>query len=96
MLAFSPSGTSSGKGKYFMVCDGEEIGKGYSNVLSYAASGDKEAYVADRKTARSVVYAGGDTGDEYNAIDPDSLAFYGGKLSFIAQKSKIWYVVSED
>ena len=85
------------KGKYFIVYDGNEIGKDYDNTLSFAASAGKQAYVADKKTARSVVYAGGDTGKTYSTIDPDSLAFYGGKLSFTAQKSNgLWYVVSEE
>lgn len=95
-LCYRAADSTAKKGKYFIVYDGAEIGKDYDNVLSFAASGEKQAYVADKKTARSVVYAGGDTGREYGAIDSGSLAFYGGKLSFIAQKSGMWYVVSEE
>ena len=96
-LCYRAADSTAKKGKYFIVYDGNEIGKDYDNVLSFAASGGKQAYVADKKTARSVVYAGGDTGKTYSTIDPDSLAFYGGKLSFTAQKGNgIWYVVSEE
>jgi hypothetical protein len=95
-LCYRAADSSTKKGKYFIVYDATEIGKDYDNVLSFAASSGKQAYVADRKTVRSVVYAGGDTGKEYITTDPESLAFYGGKLSFIAQKSGVWYVVSEE
>jgi len=96
-LCYRAANSSTNKGKYFIVYDGQEIGKDYDNVLSFAASGGEQAYVADKKTARSVVYAGGDTGKTYSTIDPDSLAFYGGKLSFTAQKGNgVWYVVSEE
>ena len=96
-LCYRAANSSTNKGKYFIVYDGQEIGKDYDNVLSFAASDGKQAYVADKKTARSVVYAGGDTGKTYSSIDPDSLAFYGGKLSFTAQKGNgVWYVVSEE
>jgi hypothetical protein len=95
-LCYRAADSSTKKGKYFIVYDGTEVGKDYDNVLSFAAFAGKQAYVADRKNVRSVVYAGGDTGKEYSTIDPESLAFYGGKLSFIAQKSNVWYVVSEE
>lgn len=96
-LCYRAADSTTKKGKYFIVYDGNVIGKDYDNVLSFAASSGKQAYVADRKTVRSVVYAGGDTGKAYNTIDSDSLAFYGGKLSFTAQKSNDeWYVVSEE
>jgi len=96
-LCYRAGDSTVKKGKYFIVYDGIEIGKDYDNVLSFAASSGKQAYVADKKTARSVVYAGGDTGKAYSTIDSDSLAFYAGKLSFTAQKSNgEWYVVSEE
>jgi hypothetical protein len=84
------------KGKYFMVYNGTEIGKEYDNVLSYAASGEKQAYVAELKTTRFVVYQGAGIGKDFDSVDPDSLAFYDGKLTFIAQKSGVWYIVSEE
>ena len=95
-LCYRAADSTAKKGKYFIVYDATEIGKDYDNVLSFAASSGKQAYVADKKTARSVVYTGGDTGKAYSTIDSDSLAFYEEKLSFIAKKSNVWYVVSEE
>jgi hypothetical protein len=95
-ISYLAADSSTKKGKYFIVYDGVEIGKDYDSVLSFAASGEKQAYVADKKTARSVVYADGDTGKQYSKIDAGSLTFYEGKLTFAAQKNGIWYVVSEE
>jgi len=63
-LCFRAADSTKKKGEYFIVYDGIEIGKDYDNVLSFAAYDGKQAYVADRKTTRSVVYAGGDTGGD--------------------------------
>ncbi len=95
-MSYRAADPTTKKGKYFIVYDGAEIGKDYDNVLSFAALSGKQAYVADNKTTRSVVYAGGSSGKAYSAIDPDSLAFYDGKLMFTAQKNGVWYVVSEE
>ncbi len=94
-LTYRAADASTIKGKYFIVSDGVEIGKEYDNVLSYAASGEKQAFVADVNTKRFVVYRGSEIGKEYDSVDPDSIDFYNGKLMFIAQKSGLWYIVSE-
>ena len=94
-LTYRAADASSKKGKYFIVSDGRMIGKEYDNVLSYAASGEKQAYVADVSTKRFIVYQGVEIGKEYDSIDPDSIDFYNGKLTFIAQKSGVWYIISE-
>jgi hypothetical protein len=95
-LAFRAADKSTQKGKYFIWYDGAETGKEYDNVISFTASGKKQAYLAEKNASRFIVYDGRVILHGYDYVDPSSLAFHNGKLSFIAQKSGAWYIVREE
>ena len=95
-LAFRAADDDKPKGRYFVVYDGTEIGKGFDNVLAFTASGAKQAYLAEKNASRYVVYDGHAIQHGYNYIDPASLSFHNGKLSFVAQKSGKWYIIREE